>query len=239
MKTHTPYTVVRSDRKTIALIIERDRSLLVRAPRGATPEQIERAVASKGLWIHEKTTRGRKYPLKPAQKEVVAGETLLYLGRHYQLHLVDEEVEGVCFCGGRFLVARDKKLEAGRLLSDWYREKARRRLTICARRYARAMGVIFNELKVSDLRYRWGSCTLGDNLNFNWRLVKAPAFVIDYLVVHELAHLLEPNHTPRFWNIIAVQVPDYLKAKEWLRLYGDLLESGFPDAPLKALSLQA
>jgi len=86
------------------------------------------------------------------------------------------------------------------------------------------MGVAYERIMISDLRMRWASCTPKNNLNFNWRIVKAPVFVIDYLIVHELAHLLEPNHTEGFWNIIAVQVPHYILAKDWLREYGATLE---------------
>ena len=74
--------------------------------------------------------------------------------------------------------------------------------------HARALGVDVARVKIVDNRYRWGSCTLNNNVNLNWRLIKAPMFVIDYVIVHELAHLIEANHTPRFWNIVRVQTPD-------------------------------
>ena len=90
--------------------------------------------------------------------------------------------------------------------------------------YANNLGVTYNKIMISDLKYRWGSCTPKDNLNFNWRLIKAPMFVIEYVIVHELAHLLEGNHTPEFWNIVKVQVPNYEKAKEWLKENGEMLE---------------
>lgn len=80
---------------------------------------------------------------------------------------------------------------------------------------------------VSELKYRWGSCTPNDSLNFNWKLIKAPMSVIDYVIVHELAHLMKQNHTARFWNIAQAQAPGYVKAKEWLKEHGDILESDF------------
>ena len=75
-----------------------------------------------------------------------------------------------------------------------------------------------------DNRYRWGSCTVNNNLTFNWRLIKAPMTVIDYVVVHELAHLIEANHTPRFWNIVRAQIVNMDKAKQWLKEHGQFLE---------------
>jgi len=80
------------------------------------------------------------------------------------------------------------------------------------------------EAKITSNRFRWGSCTLHNNVNFNWRLIKAPMFVIDYVIVHELAHLIEANHTPRFWNIVRAQTPTMEKAKTWLKEQGQLLE---------------
>jgi predicted metal-dependent hydrolase len=92
------------------------------------------------------------------------------------------------------------------------------------KRFARQFGVDVAEIKIVDNRFRWGSCTLKDNININWRLIKAPMFVIDYVVVHELAHLIEGNHTPRFWNLIKSQISNVEKAKDWLKDNGQLLE---------------
>jgi hypothetical protein len=90
--------------------------------------------------------------------------------------------------------------------------------------HAHELGVDVSGVKIVDNRFRWGSCTLNNNVHFNWRLIKAPMFVIDYVIVHELAHLIEANHTPRFWNIIRAQAPTMEKAKAWLKEHGQLLE---------------
>jgi len=88
----------------------------------------------------------------------------------------------------------------------------------------RKLGVNVAGIKIVDNRYRWGSCTVNNNVGFNWRLIKAPIFVIGYVIVHELAHLIETNHTPRFWNIVRAQSPTMEKAKAWLKENGQLLE---------------
>lgn len=90
--------------------------------------------------------------------------------------------------------------------------------------YAEQLGVTFNQAKITKSKYRWGSCTPKDNVTFNWRLIQAPMFVIDYVIIHELAHFLEPNHTPRFWGIIRSQLATMDKAKRWLKDNGALLE---------------
>ena len=103
-------------------------------------------------------------------------------------------------------------------------KKAKEKLNRRVRLYAKHPGVSYNKILISDLKYRWGSCTPKNNLNFNWRLIKAPMRVIEYVVVHELTHLLEPNHTADFWVVVRNQLPDYVKSKEWLKRAGSLLE---------------
>jgi len=115
----------------------------------------------------------------------------------------------------------DRKSEAFR---GWYIARAEERILPRVRYHARQLGVEFVEARIVDNRYRWGSCTANDNLTFNWRLIKAPMSVIDYVVVHELTHLVEANHTPRFWNIVKAQIVNTDKSKQWLREYGRLLE---------------
>lgn len=217
------YRIVYSSRKTIGLTVERDRSVVVRAPNGTSEEAIRQAVETRRLWLYEKLNSHQKYPPRPVRKEFITGETLPYLGRHYRLEVTDDDVPGVRF-HGRFYISRRHKTEADRLLRDWYMARAQEKLAPKIAEYAAALGVIYDRIMISDLKVRWASCTPKNNLNFNWRIVKAPLFVIDYLIVHELVHLLEPNHTARFWNILAVQVPRYAFAKDWLREHGAMLE---------------
>lgn len=213
-----------SDRKTLGLIVERDASVLVRAPRDASREMIERFLERKRYWLWEKTNHARKYPAVETLKEFVSGESFLFLGRKYRLEIVDEEFDGLRF-DERFVLSRALLERARPAFLAWYVAEARERIVPRARMFAERMGVSYKEIKVSDLRFRWGSCTPKNNLNFNWRLIKAPADVIDYIIVHELAHLIEPNHTPAFWNIVAVQVPTFAKAKEWLTENGSEIEA--------------
>lgn len=220
------YRVVYSDRKTITITVERDRSVIVRAPLGTPEDTIRRTVEAKKLWLYEKINHAQKYPLRQTRKEFVTGETLMYLGRYYRLEITDDDEPGVRF-QSRFYISRRHQTQAADLLRAWYMERARARLTPRIRAFAESMGVAHRQILVSDLKYRWGSCTPKGNLNFNWRIVKAPLFVIDYLIVHELAHLLEPNHSPEFWNIVAVQTPRYEVARAWLREHGAELEEDF------------
>jgi hypothetical protein len=204
--------------------VERDRSVIVRAPEGAPHEKIEEAVESKRLWLYEKLRHPQKYREMAPSKELVSGTSLLYLGKEYKLDFIGDDFDGVVF-ESKFLISKSSKLLAAELLGDWFVESAKRIIPPRVKTFARQLGVEYNRVLISDLKYRWGSCTPKNNLNFNWRLVKAPMNVIEYVIVHELAHLLEPNHTPRFWGIIKAQLPHYSKAKGWLKEHGELLEA--------------
>jgi len=109
-------------------------------------------------------------------------------------------------------------------MRGWYIEQAKERILPRVEKRAKELGVSFGHVRIVDNRYQWGSWTVRDNINLNWRLIKAPIFVIDYVIAHELTHLLEPNHTPRFWNIVRTQVPKMDKARDWLKDRGQLLE---------------
>jgi len=220
------YRIVYSRRRTLSLSVERDASVVVRAPEGTPEEKIRHAVEAQKLWLFQKINHGQKYPPTRQRKEFVSGETITYLGRNYRLEVTEQAIEGVQF-RSRFIISRHNQPQAAKLFRGWYIERAHERIPPRARYFAEAMGVRFNRVFISDLKVRWGSCTPRANLNFNWRIMRAPANVIDYLVVHELAHLLEPNHTPRYWNIVAVQVPHFERAKAWLREHGGVLEVDF------------
>ena len=159
-------------------------------------------------------------------KEFVSGETVLYLGKKYRLEIKKSDVEEIKF-DGKFIIASVSVEKASKSFIKWYKKRAAEKIIPRVHYFAKNMGVQFNKVMISDLKYRWGSATPKDNLNFNWRLIKAPMFVIDYVIVHELAHFLESNHTTKFWNIVEVQAPNYLKAKNWLKVHGGLLESEF------------
>ena len=150
----------------------------------------------------------------------------MYLGRNYQLLVVDEVIEGIEF-NQRFRISRENQEAANKLFKAWYMKQALSKIEPLAKMYATNLGVKFNEFKTSQMKYRWGSCTPNNNIIFNWRIIKAPMYVLEYLVAHELVHLIEENHTPRFWNILSIQVPNYQKAKNWLKVNGHLLEVDF------------
>jgi predicted metal-dependent hydrolase len=217
------YKVVFAKRKTLNITVERDRSIVVTAPEGTPSEKIRQVVESRKLWLYEKTRHAQKYNAlpHPPGKELVTGESLPYLGRYYRIELVDDD-DGIRF---------DQKFNVPRTLTKkslafrkWYTARAEEKILPRVARHAKNLGVSFKQAKIGGGKYRWGSCTPNDNVILNWRLIKAPMFVVDYVIIHELTHLIEQNHTPRFWNIVRAQEPSMEKAKAWLQKNGALLE---------------
>jgi len=113
------------------------------------------------------------------------------------------------------------------MFRDWYLDAANKTIVPKVVTVAKQIGVKFNRINILDLKYRWGSCTPKDNIHFNWRLIKAPMIVIEYIIIHELTHLLESNHTPEFWSRVKTAYPASASAKKWLKEYGDELEVDF------------
>lgn len=217
------YEVVYSRRKTLTITVERDCSIVVKAPAGTAPETIRQVMESRKQWLYEKTRHTQKYrPLPhPPGKELVAGESVHYLGRQYRIEWVDGE--GEIQFEQKFLVPRMLS-EKSSAFRNWFVARAEEKILPRVALHARNLGVTYKEARIGNGKYRWGSCTPDDTVILNWRLIKAPMFVIDYVVVHELAHLMEQNHTPRFWNIVNAQAPSMEKAKSWLLKHGTLLE---------------
>jgi predicted metal-dependent hydrolase len=140
------------------------------------------------------------------------------------LELVDKPHGQVRLTGRHFELCRVDRERGRELFRAWFLEQAKLHISPRVTTLAKAMGIGFKRVSVRELKYSWGSCTPGGTLTFNWRLVQAPAVVMDYVIVHELAHILEPNHSGEFWNILAVHAPTGSRARQWLQQNGSRLE---------------
>lgn len=220
------YSIRYSKRKTLSIVIERDRSIVVRAPLNASKEIIEKEINKRKFLIFQKINHPQKYETPKPRKEFVSGESLLYLGKYHKLEVLQENIESILF-NNKFYISKANQNNAGELFKEWYFKQAQEKIIPKVKFHAKNLGVKYKSIRILDLKYCWGSCTPKDNINFNWRLIKAPIYVIDYIIVHELTHLIESNHTEEFWNIVSVQLPHYNKAKEWLKENGNLLEIEF------------
>ena len=216
---------IKSSRNSLSIIIERDKSVVVRAPQTLSDDRIKEEVNKRKALILSKIDSHQKAVERTA-KEFVDGEQFLYMGKYYSLQINSSETPAIEFKEA-FIVNTPSIEVAKNLMFEWYQQQAKEVLTPRIIYFAEHLGVKRRRINITSAKYIWGSCTPAGTLNFNWRIVKAPSEVMDYIVVHELAHLREHNHSAEFWNIVAVQLPQYEDAKQWLRLNGHELDEDF------------
>lgn len=212
--------LVRSKRKTIGLIVQRDGSLVVRAPLRASRIQIEQVVQEHQEWIRCKQAEILTRPALPAPKVFTDGESFQYLGRRYPLAIVAGARSRLQLLDGRFLLTRAALPDAREAFLAWYKAQARSVLSERVAQLAKRYGFSYRQVKINSARTRWGSCTSKNNLNFTWRLVLAPSDVIDYVVIHELVHTVVKNHSPHYWERVKQIMPDYRRHVKWLKEHG-------------------
>lgn len=208
--------MIRSKRKSIALEIKDNGVLVVRAPFFMKDALIQQFVHQKRDWIEKVHHRARQRFTQLRPKQFIEGERFLYLGNEYALHIA-EDMAGKLLFEDRFILSARYLPKARRHFERWYREEAFAVLTKRCRFYAQQMDVNYKRLKLTSAKHRWGSCHSKGNLCFNWRLVMAPLETLDYVVVHELAHLRQPNHSSRFWAVVEQTFPGHRDAKQWLK----------------------
>ena len=219
------YEVIRSERSTADIVIERDGSVVVRAPQWADDKQVEDIVRSRYVWIYQSLAEWRDLNASRVVREYKSGEGFLYLGRTYRLLLVNKQNEILSLRNGRFCLRRDA-IDAGEVASakaafrQFYVSRGVERLEARAKYFAPKIGVSVKSVTVRELGNRWASCGAGGALSFHWKCVMAPPTIVDYLVVHELCHFLHRDHTDAFWNEVDKVLPEYRERKNWLRTNG-------------------
>lgn len=177
-------TVVRTNRKTVAIQVNSDLKVTVRAPRNASDKEIERILQKKEDWIRKSIEKMRE------KKALLEAEGIQYLTQEEIARLADQALEDI-----------PKRVAY----------------------FAKIVGVTYGRITIRNQKTRWGSCSGKGNLNFNCLLMLAPPEVIDYVVVHELCHRKEMNHSKVFWNEVEKVLPEYRKQVQWLKEEGSRL----------------
>ena len=224
-----PIKVIRTDRRKTATIkiVEGDVHVIV--PQRLSQKRIEELIQQKSNWIRQKLhLQASIQPVRP--KEYISGEAFSYLGKNYRLKLSEGDTEGFKLKGGKFILEVPKSLHGltrdqyvKDQLTSWYRDHALQRLTAKAERYAPLLGVSPKSIKVKYFKARWGSCSIHGDITFNWRIIMAPHRIVDYVVVHELAHLIHHDHSQQFWKCVGLVIPEFSQRREWLKAAGSQL----------------
>lgn len=222
------YVVVRSKKrkKTISLQVRANGTAVISAPHGIPIPEIDKFVREKERWLRRKIRENGERQKEIKAKKYVTGETFFFLGEPFTLNIeaAAPGFDKLAFLCGQFVLASDKVSQGRELFIDWYRKSAQRYIGERVDHFSHVLKLIPRGIKISNARCRWGSCSQDNHLYFSWRLMMAPRSVIDYLVVHELAHAQEKNHSERFWDIVGNTITDYKKQRVWLKDNGHTLD---------------
>ncbi len=207
--------IVRSHRRTIALIVTPEARVVVRAPLRAPAATIDEFVRKQQGWIHRKIAEIKERP-RVVDYTYTEGEIFWFLGRPYPLQIIDN---------GKAVIERTDRLSVSRSLMPgirtalrrWYMTEAEKEIHSRCMWFSMMTGYSPASIRITDARKRWGSCTPDGGLNFSWRLIQAPLGIVDYVIVHELVHLRQPDHSRKFWAKVGALMPDYERRRKWLR----------------------
>lgn len=220
------YSEVRNDLKITVNLIN---GVEVHAPASMDEQKLNQVLVKKAPWIMQKIEELNEVKHTVQPTEFVSGEKLSYLGRNYRLKIYRENTKGafIQFQQGRFIARVPKQWSQEEVqyqleqeMMAWYKTHGTKKIMGRANIYQEMMNVAPHSLTLKSQLKRWGTCTHNGDIYLNWRLVMAPIRVIDYVLVHELAHLIEMEHNERFWRIVRHTLPHYKASKEWLRVHG-------------------
>ena len=213
-------TVKKSKRKTVSIFVERDGSVSALVPSNLSDDEIATILKAKEYQIHRNLAQWLQLNERHITREYVNGQSFLYLGRNYRLKLVDDKLGELKFSKGYFLLSKNELSSAEQYFIDFYRNQLKKKIKPLIKRYKEQLGVSPNDVKVMELKNRWASCSVKGNINFHWKCAMAPMDVLQYIIVHELAHLIHLNHTTEFWNEVDKVLPKYEEQMNWLKLNG-------------------
>ncbi len=223
------FTVEYRKRITLEIRIEPPDNIFVIAPKRTSEKDILRVVESKANWIVKKLSELKEREKLKRNREFINGEFFMYLGRNYKLEiLIDNTVSKPItrLNKGKFYITtnttdQDKLKES---MKKWYYGKTLEKILERVEYFQPYFLVKPNSIKVKEQKRRWGSCTSKRDILINWRISMAPLHVLDYIVVHEMCHMVHMNHSSDFWNLVEKIMPDYKSRREWLKKYGISLD---------------
>ena len=220
--------IVRTQRRKTAAIKVVSGKVSVIVPKFLSLAEIESLVHKKQGWIKEKLAL-QQQTLSIEPKKFISGEIFTYLGDGYPLKIIESSSPSINFQQKTFIISVKNKTQNNaalikKLLLQWYQQQAEVQLLEKTAAYAKLIGVKPSAVKVKSFKARWGSCSHTAEIKYNWKIIIAPEAIVDYLIVHELSHIIHHNHSPNFWQTVAFYLPDYKNYRQWLKLNGAQLE---------------
>lgn len=204
------------------LTVEPTGELLLRLGSGVTEQEANTFLSQKRNWIYRQLIALDDGNAKPVTKQLVNGEGFTYLGRNYRLHVSAGDTDTVSLIGGRLTLPEKAAINGSGpiLIKEWYSSRFTAWLAPRLKQWAAHYLVEPARLDVIELGHKWGSHTLHGGIRVHWAAAQLPPRLIEYVAMHELAHLVEPNHSPRFWASLTRALPDAIERKEQLAAAG-------------------
>ena len=213
------YDIEFAQRKTLSICVNPDCSVCLKAPIDATLEQIQQKVHKRASWILKQKRFFESFGTSTTKRQYISGESHLYLGRQYMLRVKESNVNAVHYQNNIIEIECRHKKDAGILLQTWYRQRA----NVKFQEYAQPIieqfsiyGVKPQSLSIKRMDKRWGYCTIDGHISLNLRLICAPRCCIEYVITHELCHLIHRNHSKEFYALLTKEMPHWEKWKNKL-----------------------
>ncbi len=208
--------IIKKDVKNITIRVKPNCDVILTAPTKTTNDHIAKVIKKREDWIGKKIDYFKEHK-QQIQKEYVSGENFIYLGRNYRLRVIESEQESVKLQKGYLhLCVKDKNNYAHkeRLIKKWYLEKAKYHFEKALKKYQPIVNKEIKSVEIREMKTRWGSCNASKSyININSLLIKKPTKCIEYVIFHELAHLIHPNHSKQFYTYLSVHMPDWKNRK--------------------------
>ena len=220
MKYDFDLLIKRTRRKKTLSIIIRDQKVILSAPKYVSDQEIDKILESKFAWIQKKLTI-EKEDLKLNKKYYTSGEIFLYLGKEYYLDIKKSTKSDIYISHNKLIIETtnfDNNNFVKNEIRSWYMKKAMEKIKLIHKHYEIIMNLKSNKLIFGEYKSKWGSCNIKKVISYDWRIIMSPITVINYVVVHEISHILHPNHSKYFWSLVEKYIKDYKEPRKWLRL---------------------
>lgn len=217
------FNLQRNKRKTVSIYVEPNGDINVLAPEKISEDDLNQVIEKKRYWIYKSLSELELLNETKVDREIKNGEGFLYLGKNYKLKILKHLKNPLTLRQGRFYLDKDSSDRAKEFFKEFYKNKGKIYILARIKYFKNKLGVNPPQLRIMELGNRWGSCS-DKYINFHWKIMMAPTKIVDYVIVHELAHLIEINHTNNFWELVESIIPDYMERKNWLKINGAYLD---------------
>jgi predicted metal-dependent hydrolase len=209
--------IIRTSRRTVALVVMPDTSIVIRAPHRVSIEYIQNFVNQKRGWIEKKQKYITEIGWKRSHKKFTEGEKFYLAGNELWLRIQPGSKPGIWVEGESLHITEACLTNPLKYLAAWYRDQAKALIPERVQIYASQLGFKYKSVQINGAKTRWASCGHKNSLNFSWRLVMAPIEIIDYVIIHELVHTEIKNHSLKFYSRLKEVMPDYNAREKWFK----------------------